>query len=336
MNLKNFSFELHRTDAGCKARRSTFLPRTGLSICRPSCRSQPRPASKAWKSIKSSLPAQNAAGQYVSPCSAPGEETVSALGGLHRFMGWDGPILTDSGGFQLYSLAQRTQVTEENIIFRSHIDGQLVAISPERAVAIQEALGSDVAMALDHVVGLPNKPDVVLDAAERTVRWAKRCQQAAKREDQALFAIVQGGLDVELRKWCAGELCRLDFPGYAIGGLSVGEPPDEMYSILDVTVPELPADKPRYLMGVGRPEDLLEAVRRGIDLFDCVIPTRNGRNAMGFTDQGPLRLRNLQYERDDAPLEKGCPCASLPAEPRIHSPLVYGRRDARADVVVAA
>lgn len=240
----------------------------------------------------------------------PGEEVVSSLGGLHRFMGWDGPILTDSGGFQLFSLAERAEVTEEEVIFRSHIDGRLVAISPERAVAIQEALGSDVAMVLDHVVGLPNESGVILDAAQRTVRWANRCQKAAKRADQALFAIVQGGLDTELRRWCAKELCEMDFAGYAIGGLSVGEEPDEMYRILDATVPELPADKPRYLMGVGRPEDLLEAIRRGIDLFDCVIPTRNGRNAMAFTDQGPLRLRNLQYERDESPLETGCPCAA--------------------------
>jgi queuine tRNA-ribosyltransferase len=240
----------------------------------------------------------------------PGEEVVSALGGLHRFMGWDGPILTDSGGFQLYSLADRAQVTEEEVIFRSHIDGRLVTISPERAVAIQESLGSDVAMVLDHVVGLPNDFAVILDAAQRTVRWAKRCQKAAKRGDQALFAIVQGGLDPELRKWCAEKLCEMDFPGYAVGGLSVGEQPDEMYRILDVTVPDLPADKPRYLMGVGRPEDILEAVARGIDLFDCVIPTRNGRNAMAFTDGGPLRLRNLQYERDESPLETGCPCAA--------------------------
>jgi queuine tRNA-ribosyltransferase len=159
-------------------------------------------------------------------------------------------------------------------------------------------------------VGLPNESDVILDAAERTVRWAKRCQMAAKRPEQALFAIIQGGLEPEIRKWCARELRELDFPGYAVGGLSVGEKPDEMYCILDVTVPELPRDKPRYLMGVGRPIDLLEAIRRGVDLFDCVIPTRNGRNSMAFTDQGPLRLRNLQYERDDSPLEVGCPCAA--------------------------
>lgn len=240
----------------------------------------------------------------------PGEETVAAMGGLHRFMGWDGPILTDSGGFQLYSLAHLIKVTEEEATFRSHIDGRLVAISPERAVAIQEALGSDVAMVLDHVVGLPNTREVVADATDRSVRWARRCRDAARRADQAQFAIVQGGLDAELRVGCARQLRELDFTGYAVGGLSVGEEPAEMYRMLDATVPELPADRPRYLMGVGRPEDLLEAIRRGIDLFDCVMPTRNGRNAMAFTDQGSLRLRNLKYERDDRPLEDGCPCAA--------------------------
>jgi queuine tRNA-ribosyltransferase len=240
----------------------------------------------------------------------PGEEIVAAMGGLHRFMGWDGPILTDSGGFQLFSLAHLIKVTEEEAVFRSHIDGRLVAISPERAVAIQEALGSDVAMVLDHVVGLPNEPDVVRDAMDRTVRWAGRCQKAAKRADQALFAIVQGGLDPELRIDCARRLREMDFSGYAVGGLSVGEEPAEMQRMLDVTVPELPVDRPRYLMGVGRPVDLLEGIHRGIDLFDCVMPTRNGRNAMAFTDAGSLRLRNLQYERDERPLESGCPCAA--------------------------
>ncbi len=238
----------------------------------------------------------------------PGEETVAALGGLHRFMGWDGPILTDSGGFQLFSLAQMTRVTEEKAVFRSHIDGRLLELSPERAVAIQETLGSDVAMVLDHVVQLPNEPQVVRDATQRTVRWAERSRAAAQRPEQALFAIVQGGLDEELRLWCARELAAMDFPGYAIGGLSVGESPEQMYQVLDFTAPALPADRPRYLMGVGRPQDLLEAIRRGVDMFDCVMPTRNGRNAMAFTDQGTRRLRNAKYERDKAPLEEGCPC----------------------------
>ncbi|NLY03110.1 MAG: tRNA guanosine(34) transglycosylase Tgt [Rhodopirellula sp.] len=240
----------------------------------------------------------------------PGEQVVEALGGLHRLMGWDGPILTDSGGFQLFSLARMTKVTEEGAVFRSHIDGRLLELSPEHAIRIQEALGSDVAMVLDHVVGLPNEPAVVRDATERTVRWAQRCRDASRRDNQAVFAIVQGGLDPGARIWCAERLAELDFPGYAIGGLSVGESPDEMYHTLEATVPAMPEDRPRYLMGVGRPVDLLEAIHRGVDLFDCVMPTRNGRNAMAFTDRGSLRLRNLQYERDERPIEEGCPCVA--------------------------
>lgn len=238
----------------------------------------------------------------------PGEQVVRDLGGLHQFMGWSGPILTDSGGFQLYSLAAMTRVNEASAVFRSHIDGRLVELSPERAVEIQEALGSDVAMVLDHVVGLPNTPEVLADAVARTIRWARRCRDAARRPDQAQFAIVQGGLDPELRRQCARELSALDFAGYAMGGLSVGEEPTEMYRVLGETVPALPADRPRYLMGVGRPQDLLEGIRRGVDLFDCVMPTRNGRNALAFTDHGTMRLRNLQYERDPRPLDESCPC----------------------------
>jgi queuine tRNA-ribosyltransferase len=225
-------------------------------------------------------------------------------------MGWDGPILTDSGGFQLFSLAQMTKVTEEGAVFRSHIDGRRISLTPERAIEIQEALGSDVAMVLDHVVPLPNDRETIRDAADRTVRWAARCRQAAHRSDQTQFAIVQGGLDPELRIQCARQLVEMEFTGYAIGGLSVGEPPHQMYQTIDVTCPVLPADRPRYLMGVGRPQDLLEAIARGIDLFDCVIPTRNGRNALAFTDDGPLRLRNLKHERDPRPLEQDCPCAA--------------------------
>jgi queuine tRNA-ribosyltransferase len=238
----------------------------------------------------------------------PGAEVVRDLGGLHRFTGWDGPLLTDSGGFQLFSLARVTKVTDAAAVFRSHIDGRLLELTPERAVEIQELLGSDVAMVLDHVVPLPSSPETVRDACERTIRWAARCRAAARRDDQAQFAIVHGGLDAALRCECAERLRALDFPGYAIGGLSVGEPAEEMYRVLDATCPVLPAERPRYLMGVGTPRDLLEAIRRGVDLFDCVIPTRNGRNAMAFTDAGPLKMRNLQYERDTRPLEEGCVC----------------------------
>ncbi len=240
----------------------------------------------------------------------PGEEVVAALGGLHSFMGWSGPVLTDSGGFQVFSLAEKTKITEQGVTFRSHLDGNLLHLTPERAIEIQEALGADIAMVLDHVVALPNEPDVIRDAMERSVRWAERCRNAARKKDQAQFAIVQGGLDPELRRESARQLVALDFPGYAVGGLSVGEPPDEMYRALDVTMPELPSDRPRYLMGVGRPQDLLEGIRRGIDMFDCVMPTRNGRNALAFTDRGRVRLRNKQFEKDVRPLEVGCPCAA--------------------------
>jgi len=240
----------------------------------------------------------------------PGEETIAQLGGLHGFMGWSGPILTDSGGFQVFSLADRTKVTDHAATFRSHIDGRLIELTPERAVAIQEALGSDVAMVLDHVVGLPAPAELVSDAMERSIRWAARARAAARRPDQAQFAIVQGGLDLDLRVRCAKQLAALDFPGYAVGGLSVGEPPPEMYRILEGTVPALPAGKPRYLMGVGRPQDLLEAVARGIDMFDCVMPTRNGRNALAFTAEGTVRLRNQKHARDERPLEADCPCVA--------------------------
>ena len=238
----------------------------------------------------------------------PGEDVVQSLGGLHQFCGWTGPILTDSGGFQIFSLVKIMKIDEQGAVFRSHIDGSTIELPPERAVKIQEALGSDIAMVLDHVVALPNDRATLEDAMLRTVRWAKRCRDAADHPYQKLFAIVQGGLDPALRKRCAELLAELDFPGYAVGGLSVGETSQEMYDALDDTLPYMPADKPRYLMGVGKPEDILNGILRGVDLFDCVMPTRNGRNAQAFTDDGPLRLRNKKYKRDDKPLDKTCPC----------------------------
>jgi queuine tRNA-ribosyltransferase len=240
----------------------------------------------------------------------PGGDLIAQQGGLHRFMGWSGPILTDSGGFQLFSLARNTKVTDHGAVFRSHIDGRLLELSPEQAVAIQEQLASDVAMVLDHVIALPAPREALADAVERTIQWAQRSKAAARRGDQALFAIVQGGLERDLRLACAEALVRLDFPGYAIGGLSVGEVPEDMYRVLDYLTPVLPEEKPRYLMGVGRPIDLVEAIARGVDLFDCVMPTRNGRNALAFTWQGTLRLRNAVHERDERPLEEGCPCVA--------------------------
>jgi queuine tRNA-ribosyltransferase len=304
-----FRFELHQTDARSSARRSTFhTPHGPVEL--PAF--MPVGTQAAIKALTidqvRSTGAQMILSNTYHLALRPGEGVIRDLCGLHRFMGWDGPILTDSGGFQLYSLAQNTKITEQAAIFRSHIDGQLLELSPERSIAIQEALGSDVAMVLDHVIALPATDDAIRDACDRTVRWAARCKTAATRSDQAQFAIVQGGLNAELRVWCARHLADLDFPGYAVGGLSVGESPAEMYEILDAVCPAMPADKPRYLMGVGTPQDLLNAIRRGIDLFDCVLPTRNGRNAMAFTDSGPLRLRNNIHQRDERPLEENCPC----------------------------
>jgi queuine tRNA-ribosyltransferase len=240
----------------------------------------------------------------------PGAEVVQRLGGLHQFMGWPGPILTDSGGFQVFSLSEMNQVDDQAVVFRSHVDGRQLRLSPERAIEIQETLGSDVAMVLDHVVRLPSEASTVREACERSIRWAERCLTAGTRRDQAQFAIVQGGLDPQLRVWCAEKLVDIGFDGYAVGGLSVGEPPEQMYEMLDITCPVLPATRPRYLMGVGRPQDILQAVRRGVDLFDCVMPTRNGRNALAFTDAGPLRLRNRVHQDDRRPLEEHCPCVA--------------------------
>lgn len=233
----------------------------------------------------------------------PGEAIVQELGGLHSFMGWSKPILTDSGGFQLFSLAQLTKINESGAVFRSHINGDRIELTPERSVAIQEALGSDIAMVLDHVVALPNSRNLIEDAMQRSIRWAERCRNAHSRPDQIQFAIIQGGLDPALRAECVQRLVELDFPGYAIGGLSVGETPAEMYQVLDYVSPHLPPDRPRYLMGVGTPIDLLEGVLRGVDMFDCVMPTRNGRNAMAFTDQGPLKIRNQVHARDPRPIQ---------------------------------
>lgn len=238
----------------------------------------------------------------------PGSDRVARLGGLHQFMGWDGPILTDSGGFQIFSLAARTKITEEGATFHSHIDGRKLELTPEESIAIQEQLGSDIAMVLDHVIGLPAKHEDVVEAMERSTRWAARCLAAAKRPQQAKFAIVQGGLDLDLRRASAAGLTALPFEGFAVGGLSVGEAPAEMYRVIEGTTPYLPQDKPRYLMGVGTPIDLLEGIARGIDMFDCVMPTRNGRNAMAFTWSGPVKMRNAKYTEDPEPLDAKCPC----------------------------
>ena len=240
----------------------------------------------------------------------PGEELVSGSGGVGHFMGWSGPTLTDSGGYQVFSLARQVKVTDHGAMFRSHLDGSQVDLTPEKAVAIQESLGADVAMQLDHVIGLPAERNDVAEAMERSLAWGERCLAARQKSDQAMFGIVQGGLDPELRANSAKHLRSLPFEGFAVGGLSVGEGPEAMASTLQATVPHLPEDKPRYLMGVGKPEDIINAVAVGIDMFDCVLPTRCGRNALLYTFDGPLRLRNAQYLKDKRPIESDCPCVA--------------------------
>jgi queuine tRNA-ribosyltransferase len=238
----------------------------------------------------------------------PGHKVVAEMGGLHRFTGWKGGILTDSGGFQIFSLAKLCNVTDAGVSFQSHIDGSAHFISPEVAMEIQEALGADIIMAFDQCVALPADRIGVEEAVIRTTRWAARCQASRHRRDQALFGIVQGGVDEELRIRSARDLVKLEFDGYAVGGLSVGESKDEMYRMLDVTVPELPVMKPRYLMGVGMPENLIEAVGRGIDLFDCVVPSRHGRTGWLFTTFGRVLIKQARYQRDESPIDPACDC----------------------------
>lgn len=308
-NGHSFSFELRHTDSHTRARLGRFQTPHGI-VDTPVFMPVGTRAS-----VKGLTPDQlRSAGVTILLGNTyhltlrPGDELVARMGGLHRFMGWDGPILTDSGGFQVFSLQDLRRISDEGVGFRSHIDGRWLELSPEKAIQIQENLGADIIMCFDECPPADAPKAVIEAAVDRTTRWAERCKRAQTRQDQALFGIVQGGTDVELRARSAAGLLPLDFPGYAVGGLSVGESPAEMRATLDETVPLLPAEKPRYLMGVGRPIDLLEGVARGIDMFDCVMPTRNGRNATAFTSQGTVRLRNAVHAEDPGPLDPACTC----------------------------
>ena len=236
----------------------------------------------------------------------PGPERVAALGGLHRFMNWSKPILTDSGGFQVMSLSQLRKIDEKGVTFKSHLDGAMYELTPERAIEIQRLLGSDISMQLDECLRLPAKRDEIARAMQLTLRWAERCKRAFEgaRPGHALFGIVQGGDDPQLRVESTRALVGMDLQGYAIGGLAVGEPQAVMLSMIEIVAPELPADRPRYLMGVGTPDDLIEAVWRGVDMFDCVMPTRNGRHGLAFTRHGPINLRNARHADDPRPLDE--------------------------------
>jgi queuine tRNA-ribosyltransferase len=268
-------------------------------------------------SVKSLSPADlRAAGAQIVLANTyhlllrPGPEVVRELGGLHRFMGWDGPILTDSGGFQVWSLAKLRRMTEEGVEFRSHVDGALVFLSPERSVEVQHALGVDIIHPLDECLAHPAAEDATERSLGLTVRWLRRALAAhrAGQSAAALFGIVQGGAYERLRRRAVEETCALGLDGYAIGGLAVGEPKPLMYALTELTAGLLPADRPRYLMGVGKPPDLVESVARGVDLFDCVIPTRNARNGQAFTADGPRAITNARYLRDPAPLDPECGC----------------------------
>lgn len=238
----------------------------------------------------------------------PGHELIKSAGGLHGFMNWDRPILTDSGGFQVFSLKGFRKIKEEGVEFQSHIDGSKHFLSPEKATQIQNDLGADIIMAFDECAPWPSDYEYIKKSMERTTRWARRCKQAHKREDQALFGIIQGGEYPDLREQSAKELVELDFPGYSIGGLSVGEPKEIMYNILELTTPLLPKNKPRYLMGVGSMDHLIEGVIRGIDMFDCVLPTRTARTGTLITMKGKLNIMNAKYSKDLSPVDEDCSC----------------------------
>lgn len=238
----------------------------------------------------------------------PGTDIIQKHGDLHDFMHWKGPILTDSGGFQVFSLAEMRKITEKGVVFRSPIDGAKIELTPESSMQVQKALGSDIVMIFDECTPYPATQKVVDDSMQLSLRWAERCKQAHEGNTSALFGIVQGGMYTELRHQSAAGLTALGFDGYAIGGLSVGEPEDERNRILDETLSVLPDDKPRYLMGVGRPEDIVEAVRRGVDMFDCVIPTRHARTGFLYTRCGIIKIRNSRYQDDIRPLDEECSC----------------------------
>ena len=238
----------------------------------------------------------------------PGVDVVEKIGGLHKFMAWDGPILTDSGGYQVFSLNSLTKIDDDGVEFASHIDGSKIFLSAESATQIQNRLGADIIMCFDQCTPFPCEKSELQKAVERTIKWAAICKRSHGRDGQMLFGIVQGGVDLDMRSHCANELVKLDFDGYAIGGLSVGEGHDNMVKAVGHTAKLLPEGRPRYLMGVGMPADIIAAVMAGVDMFDCVLPTRNGRNAFAFTQKGPLRLRNSSHISDTRPIEADCAC----------------------------
>ena len=303
-----FGFELHGVDG--RARRGTVRTSRG-DIATPAF--MPVGTAGTVKAMYMdqvrALGADIILGNTYHLMLRPGAERVARLGGLHAFIGWDGPILTDSGGFQVMSLSQLRSLNDDGVVFRSHVDGSPHAMSPERSIEIQGLLGSDIQMQLDELVPLPNDRATIETAMERSLRWAERCARAfGDQPERALFGIVQGGDVPELRRRSAEELRAMDLKGYAIGGLAVGEDRGTMLRIVEETEPHLPDDRPRYMMGVGTPSDLLESVARGVDMFDCVLPTRSGRHGLAFTRRGRVNLRNARHAEDPRPLDEKSNC----------------------------
>ena len=302
-------FELLTTDPSSRARRGRITTTRG-TIETPTFMPVGTQASvKALDNRElTEMHAQVILGNTYHLNNRPGMEIMTQAGGLHKFMNWSRPILTDSGGFQVYSLARIRKVKEHGVEFRSHLDGSKMFLGPKESMAIQRLIGSDIAMAFDECPPHGAKPKAALAAVDRTVRWAAECLEQPRAEGQQYFGIVQGGIDPELRERCARELVAMDFDGYAIGGVSVGEPEPEMFRAVELAEPFLPAEKARYAMGLGTPAQMVELIARGVDMFDCVLPTRCGRNALLYTFSGPVRLRNARFANDLAPVEEGCPC----------------------------
>lgn len=304
-----FKFDLLKKAEGSKARRGRIYTSRGeinTPVFMP-VGTQGTVKGLTPKDLKT-LDAQIILGNTYHLYIRPGHELVKEMGGLHKFMGWDGPILTDSGGFQVFSLGSLRKISEEGVRFQSHLDGSYHLLTPETSIEIQEALGADIIMCFDECPPHTESYDYISNSLDMTLRWAKRCKEAKRLENSALFGIIQGGMHADLRKRSAEETVNIGFDGYAIGGLSVGETKPLMYEMIEATEPSMPEDKPRYLMGVGTPEDLIEAIDRGMDMFDCVMPTRNARNGMLFTSFGKLVIKNSRYERDTAPVDENCTC----------------------------
>ncbi len=305
-----FSFDLLKTDSRTAARRGRMTTRRGTietPVFMPVGTQGTVKAilPEALKEIGAQIILSNTYHLFLRP----GHERVARLGGLHRFMNWPGPILTDSGGFQVFSLGDLRKIDEGGVVFQSHLDGARHTLTPELSVEVQQALGADIIMAFDECIPYPSPREYVADSTKRSGRWALRCKEARRADDgAALFGIVQGGMHPDLRRESAQELISIGFEGYAVGGLSVGEEASLMYEMMECTVPHLPADRPRYVMGVGTPENLVEGIARGVDMFDCVMPTRNARNGVLFTSFGKLAIKQARYSDDEGPVDPECGC----------------------------